>query len=164
MTLQAAQAKKEKEALKKAMRKERRKLREACKVCRYYCDYVNICYSSLFPQEHNYFADSEGEVVTRMQELESLCEALTLERLADICTSSWLSTISPTLRLQEVNERFLGLPAGEARSAFEDEVGNGVHYHINLMGPGPLSRWQLLREGRKRDLLLQHRLKVESHL
>ncbi len=35
--------------------------------------------SPLLPQTHNYFAASEGEVVGRMQDLERLCEALTLE-------------------------------------------------------------------------------------
>jgi DnaJ family protein C protein 2 len=63
---QAAQAKKEKEAAKKVLKRERKQFRTLCKT-------------------HNYYVErsgGEGEVVAgRLEELEALCESLSLEQL-----------------------------------------------------------------------------------
>ena len=53
--------KKEKEAMKKALKKEKKNLRG-------------------FMKEHNYFGDSDADVVKHMAELDKLCEVLSLQR------------------------------------------------------------------------------------
>ena len=62
--LKAAQAKKEREAAKKVLRRERKVFRALCKT-------------------HNYYSGVEkGEVVAgRLQELESLCDSLRVDQL-----------------------------------------------------------------------------------
>lgn len=81
----AQAAKKGKEALKKAMRKERKALRETCK-------------------KHGYFAPEDG-LVKAMEDMEKLCERLSL------------------VRLKEVNERFSKAEEEEqSKAVFEEEV------------------------------------------
>nr|XP_054751426.1 dnaJ homolog subfamily C member 2-like isoform X1 [Lytechinus pictus] len=80
----AQAAKKEKEALKKAMRKERKALRETCK-------------------KHGYFTDEDG-LVKAMEDMEKLCERLSL------------------VRLQEVNARFSGADQDKSKDIFQEEV------------------------------------------
>ncbi|XP_041458839.1 dnaJ homolog subfamily C member 2-like [Lytechinus variegatus] len=80
----AQAAKKEKEALKKAMRKERKALRETCK-------------------KHGYFTNEDG-LVKAMEDMEKLCERLSL------------------VRLQEVNERFSGADQDKSKAIFQEEV------------------------------------------
>lgn len=64
MLAKAAQAKKEKDAAKKVLRRERKVFRAMCKTHNYYCG-----------------AD-EGELVAgRLHELEGLCESLAVEQL-----------------------------------------------------------------------------------
>ena len=84
--MKAAQAKKEKEAAKKVLKRERKQFRTLCKT-------------------HNYYVErsgGEGEVVAgRLEELEALCESLSLEQL------------------QGLNER---LSQEEGRTAVEEAV------------------------------------------
>ena len=88
--MKAAQAKKEKEAAKKVLKRERKQFRTLCKT-------------------HNYYVGKsgggEGEVVAgRLQELEALCESLSLEQLAAL------------------NERLRGGREEEGRAAVEEAV------------------------------------------
>ncbi|XP_071502249.1 dnaJ homolog subfamily C member 2-like [Diadema antillarum] len=80
----AQAAKKEKEALKKAMRKERKALRETCK-------------------KYGYFTDEDG-IVRAMEDMEKLCEKLSL------------------VRLQELNENFSKADESQSKTIFLDEV------------------------------------------
>ena len=89
--MKAAQAKKEKEAAKKVLKRERKQFRTLCKT-------------------HNYFVEKsggEGEVVAgRLEDLEALCESLSLEQL------------------QGLNERLRGGSEEEGRTAVEEAVSN----------------------------------------
>ena len=64
-------------------------------------------------QGHDYFTSDEQELVARMQDLDRLCEHLSLEQL------------------QAVNERLSGKSADEAQSVFELEVRN--HWSVVLV-------------------------------
>lgn len=84
---QAAQlAKKEKDIQKKAMKKERQKLRTSCKVdsrADFFAPGVSpFGLTALFhiPQNWNYFADGKAENVKMMEEVEKLCDRLELAR------------------------------------------------------------------------------------
>lgn len=93
----AQQAKKEKEIQKKAIKKERQKLRTICKV-RPHCSslwlsqtsapaLVSAAVSSWFlpSQNWNYFADNEADSVKMMEEVEKLCDRLELTRYNQPC-------------------------------------------------------------------------------
>lgn len=83
----AQQAKKEKEIQKKAIKKERQKLRTTCKVRSHRCSFYvvsnlkTLTNEALFPQQNwNYFADNEADSVKMMEEVEKLCDRLELTR------------------------------------------------------------------------------------
>ena len=111
--LQAALAKKEKETLKKALRKERKSLRTVCKV-RQLRSTSQLSPISVFPltelilymlsQTYNYFASGDAEVVRKMQDVERLCNSLSLERL------------------QQVNEQLAQLGQSESQALVEQEL------------------------------------------
>lgn len=98
----AQQAKKEKEIQKKAIKKERQKLRTTCKVNLYsqcihfsvllitvsifktWCLQLTMSFVSS-PQNWNYFADNEVDSVKMMEEVEKLCDRLELTRFIKLC-------------------------------------------------------------------------------
>jgi DnaJ family protein C protein 2 len=83
----AAQAKKEKDAAKKVLKRERKAFRTMCKANNYY------------------IRGGEGEVVAgRLQELESLCDSLSVEQL------------------QSLNERMSGGSVEEGQAAVEEAL------------------------------------------
>ncbi|XP_032944403.1 dnaJ homolog subfamily C member 2 isoform X3 [Rhinolophus ferrumequinum] len=88
---QALLAKKEKEIQKKAIKKERQKLRNSCKIW-------------------NHFSDNEAERVKMMEEVEKLCDRLelaSLQCLNEILTSSTKEVGKAALekQIEEVNEQ-----------------------------------------------------------
>ncbi|KAM7316014.1 hypothetical protein ACRRTK_024694 [Alexandromys fortis] len=88
---QALLAKKEKDIQKKAIKKERQKLRNSCK-------------------SWNHFSDSEAERVKMMEEVEKLCDRLelaSLQGLNEILTSSTREVGKAALekQIEEVNEQ-----------------------------------------------------------
>ncbi|XP_008828983.1 dnaJ homolog subfamily C member 2 isoform X1 [Nannospalax galili] len=88
---QALLAKKEKDIQKKAIKKERQKLRNSCKTW-------------------NHFSDSEAERVKMMEEVEKLCDRLelaSLQGLNEILTSSTREVGKAALekQIEEVNEQ-----------------------------------------------------------
>lgn len=85
---QAAQAKREKEAIKKALRRERKAFWTTCKA-------------------QNYYSGGEGEVAGRMQELEGLCDYLSMEQL------------------RELNGRLSSVSSEEGKSVVEEAVREG---------------------------------------
>lgn len=88
----AAQAKKEKEAAKKVLRRERKLFRTLCKTHNYYV-------------ERGGGGGGEGEVVAgRLQDLEALCDSLSVEQLLGL------------------NERLKGGSEEEGRAAVEEAV------------------------------------------
>lgn len=97
----AAQAKKEKEAAKKVLKRERKTFRTMCKANNYY------------------IRGGEGEVVARrLQELEGLCDCLSVEQLLSL------------------NEKMSGGSAEEGQAAVEEAVrlpfplpGSGRDWH-----------------------------------
>lgn len=81
----AQQAKKEKEIQKKAVKKERQKLRATCKVWSrqnglWSLVWVAASSQLLSWQNWNYFADNEADSVKMMEEVEKLCDRLELAR------------------------------------------------------------------------------------
>ena len=93
----AAQAKKEKDAAKKVLKRERKAFRTMCKANNYY------------------IRGGEGEVVAgRLQELESLCDSLSVEQL------------------QPLNERMSGGSVEEGQAAVEE----AVRVPLSLPGSG----------------------------
>lgn len=81
----AQQAKKEKEIQKKAIKKERQKLRATCKVRSHQNHLWTLAgvaayWWPLSRQNWNYFADNEADGVKMMEEVEKLCDRLELAR------------------------------------------------------------------------------------
>lgn len=81
----AQQAKKEKEIQKKAIKKERQKLRATCKVWSHQNNLWTLVRVAAYSwplswQNWNYFADNEADSVKMMEEVEKLCDRLELAR------------------------------------------------------------------------------------
>lgn len=147
---QAAQlAKKEKEAQKKAIKKERQKLRTTCKT-------------------HNYFVDNEADNIRMMEEVEKLCDRLELTSLQTLneALASGNKEQSKTAlekQVQEVNiqiqkEKEAEIQAQQAaRSAEHSSGGVGVNNRgwneedlqllikaVNLFPAGTNARWEVI--------------------
>ncbi|XP_034019478.1 dnaJ homolog subfamily C member 2 isoform X2 [Thalassophryne amazonica] len=145
----AQQAKKEKEIQKKAIKKERQKLRTTCK-------------------NWNYFADNEVDSVKMMEEVEKLCDRLeltSLQSLNEILTSGSRedSKTAVEKQVQEVNaqlqkEREAEVKARQAaRSAEQASGGSGAGGKgwneddlqllikaVNLFPAGTNARWEVI--------------------
>ncbi|XP_073336920.1 dnaJ homolog subfamily C member 2 [Pagrus major] len=147
----AQQAKKEKEIQKKAIKKERQKLRTTCK-------------------NWNYFADDEADSVKMMEEVEKLCDRLeltSLQSLNEILASGSKddSKVAVEKQVQEVNaqlqrERDAEVQARQAaRSADQASGGGGgggggkgwneedlqlLIKAVNLFPAGTNARWEVI--------------------
>ncbi|KAG5845662.1 dnaJ homolog subfamily C member 2 [Anguilla rostrata] len=145
----ALQAKKEKEIQKKAIKKERQKLRTTCK-------------------NWNYFADSEAECVKMMEEVEKLCDRLelvSLQSLNEVLASGTKeeSKAAVEKQVQEVNaqlqrEKEAEVQARQAsRSAEQASSGSGggskgwneeelqlLIKAVNLFPAGTNARWEVI--------------------
>ncbi|XP_068611119.1 dnaJ homolog subfamily C member 2 [Brachionichthys hirsutus] len=145
----AQQAKKEKDIQKKAIKKERQKLRTTCK-------------------NWNYFADSEADGVKMMEEVEKLCDRLeltSLQSLNEILASGSKddSKAAVEKQVQEVNaqlqrEREAEVQARQAaRSADQASGGGGgggkgwneedlqlLIKAVNLFPAGTNARWEVI--------------------
>ncbi|KAG8005760.1 DnaJ-like protein subfamily C member 2 [Nibea albiflora] len=145
----AQQAKKEKEIQKKAIKKERQKLRTTCK-------------------NWNYFADNEADSVKMMEEVEKLCdrlELISLQSLNEILASGSKddSKAAVEKQVQEVNaqlqrEREAEVQARQAaRSAEQASAGGGgggkgwneddlqlLIKAVNLFPAGTNARWEVI--------------------
>ncbi|XP_061921636.1 dnaJ homolog subfamily C member 2 [Entelurus aequoreus] len=148
---QAAQlAKKEKDIQKKAIKKERQKLRTTCK-------------------NWNYFADNDTENVKMMEEVEKLCDRLELTSLQSLnetlaSASKEESKLAVEKQVQEVNAQLQREKEAEfqalqsARSAEQASGGGGggvgkgwneedlqlLIKAVNLFPAGTNSRWEVI--------------------
>ncbi|XP_077401369.1 dnaJ homolog subfamily C member 2 isoform X1 [Vanacampus margaritifer] len=149
---QAAQvAKKEKDIQKKAIKKERQKLRTNCK-------------------NWNYFADGETENVKMMEEVEKLCDRLELTSLQSLneilaCASKEDSKVAVEKQVREVNlqlqkERDAEVQAMQASRSAEQASGGGggggggkgwneedlqlLIKAVNLFPAGTNARWEVI--------------------
>ncbi|XP_041637159.1 dnaJ homolog subfamily C member 2 [Cheilinus undulatus] len=146
----AQQAKKEKEIQKKAIKKERQKLRTTCK-------------------NWNYFADNEADSVKMMEEVEKLCDRLeltSLQSLNEILStgSKEDSKVAVEKQVQEVNaqlqkEREAEVQARQAARSAEQASGGGgggggkgwneddlqlLIKAVNLFPAGTNARWEVI--------------------
>ncbi|KAJ0037044.1 hypothetical protein NL108_016425, partial [Boleophthalmus pectinirostris] len=145
----ALQAKKEKEIQKKAIKKERQKLRTSCK-------------------NWNYFADNEVDSVKMMEEVEKLCDRLeltSLQSLNEILASGSKeeSKAAVEKQVEEVNqalqrEREAEVQAQQAARASEQASGGGgsgakgwteddlqlLIKAVNLFPAGTNARWEVI--------------------
>ncbi|TMS02866.1 DnaJ-like protein subfamily C member 2 [Larimichthys crocea] len=145
----AQQAKKEKEIQKKAIKKERQKLRTTCK-------------------NWNYFADNEADSVKMMEEVEKLCdrlELISLQSLNEILASGSKddSKAAVEKQVQEVNaqlqrEREAEVQARQAARSAEQASGGGggggkgwneddlqlLIKAVNLFPAGTNARWEVI--------------------
>ncbi|XP_034529281.1 dnaJ homolog subfamily C member 2 [Notolabrus celidotus] len=145
----AQQAKKEKEIQKKAIKKERQKLRTTCK-------------------NWNYFADDETDSVKMMEEVEKLCDRLelaSLQSLNEILASGSKedSKTAVDTQVQEVNaqlqkERDAEIQARQAARSTEQASGGGggggkgwneedlqlLIKAVNLFPAGTNARWEVI--------------------
>lgn len=144
----ALQAKKEKEIQKKAIKKERQKLRTTCK-------------------NWNYFADNEADGVKMMEEVEKLCDRLeltSLQSLNEILASGSKeeSKAAVEKQVEEVNAQLQKEKEAEvqarqaARSAEQASggVGGGKGWNeddlqllikaVNLFPAGTNARWEVI--------------------
>ncbi|XP_042339241.1 dnaJ homolog subfamily C member 2, partial [Plectropomus leopardus] len=145
----AQQAKKEKEIQKKAIKKERQKLRTTCK-------------------NWNYFADNEADSVKMMEEVEKLCDRLeltSLQSLNEILASGSKedSKVAVEKQVQEVNAQLQREKEAEvqmrqaARSAEQASGGGGAGGKgwneedlqllikaVNLFPAGTNARWEVI--------------------
>ncbi|CAJ1055625.1 dnaJ homolog subfamily C member 2 [Xyrichtys novacula] len=146
----AQQAKKEKEIQKKAIKKERQKLRTTCK-------------------NWNYFADNEAESVKMMEEVEKLCDRLELASLQSLnevlaTGSKEDSKTAVEKQVQEVNaqlqkEREAEVQARQAARSAEQASGGGgggggkgwneddlqlLIKAVNLFPAGTNARWEVI--------------------
>ncbi|KAM5204546.1 dnaJ homolog subfamily C member 2 isoform 2-T3 [Hipposideros larvatus] len=147
---QALLAKKEKDIQKKAIKKERQKLRNSCKTW-------------------NHFSDNEAERVKMMEEVEKLCDRLelaSLQCLNEILTSSTKEVGKAALekQIEEVNERIrkekeeaearmrqasknaeksTGGSGNGSKSWSEDDLQLLIKA-VNLFPAGTNSRWEVI--------------------
>uniref|UniRef100_A0A096LXZ2 DnaJ homolog subfamily C member 2 n=1 Tax=Poecilia formosa TaxID=48698 RepID=A0A096LXZ2_POEFO len=139
----AQQAKKEKEIQKKAIKKERQKLRTTCK-------------------NWNYFADSEADSVKMMEEVEKLCDRLeltSLQSLNEILASASKedSKAAVEKQVEEVNaqlqkEKDAEVQAWQAARSAEQGGGKGWNEDdlqllikaVNLFPAGTNARWEVI--------------------
>uniref|UniRef100_A0A3Q1FYH1 DnaJ homolog subfamily C member 2 n=1 Tax=Acanthochromis polyacanthus TaxID=80966 RepID=A0A3Q1FYH1_9TELE len=145
----AQQAKKEKEIQKKAIKKERQKLRTTCK-------------------HWNYFADNEADSVKMMEEVEKLCDRLeltSLQSLNEVLASGSKedSKAAVDKQVQEVNaqlqrEREAEVQARQAARSAEQASGGGggggkgwneedlqlLIKAVNLFPAGTNARWEVI--------------------
>uniref|UniRef100_A0AAQ5YAX8 DnaJ homolog subfamily C member 2 n=1 Tax=Amphiprion ocellaris TaxID=80972 RepID=A0AAQ5YAX8_AMPOC len=145
----AQQAKKEKEIQKKAIKKERQKLRTTCK-------------------NWNYFADNEADSVKMMEEVEKLCDRLELTSLQSLnevlaSGSKEESKAAVDKQVQEVNaqlqrEREAEVQARQAARSAEQASGGGggggkgwteedlqlLIKAVNLFPAGTNARWEVI--------------------
>ncbi|XP_028933789.1 dnaJ homolog subfamily C member 2 [Ornithorhynchus anatinus] len=147
---QALLAKKEKEIQKKAIKKERQKLRTSCK-------------------NWNYFSDNEAECVKMMEEVEKLCDRLELASLQ--CLNETLTSTSKEggkaaveKQIEEVNEQIrkekeedearmrqasksteksTGGGGGGGKNWSEDDLQLLIKA-VNLFPAGTNSRWEVI--------------------
>ncbi|XP_076152331.1 dnaJ homolog subfamily C member 2 isoform X1 [Alosa pseudoharengus] len=141
--------KKEKDVQKKAIKKERQKLRTTCKNC-------------------NYFADNEAESVKMMEEVEKLCDRLelvSLQSLNEVLAAGKKEESKAALekQVQEVNsriqrEREREVQAQQAARAAEQATGGGggasrgwneedlqlLIKAVNLFPAGTNARWEVI--------------------
>ncbi|GAB5568467.1 dnaJ homolog subfamily C member 2 isoform X1 [Prionailurus iriomotensis] len=101
---QALLAKKEKDIQKKAIKKERQKLRNSCKVRQ------TVIEPTLGVHAWNHFSDNEAERVKMMEEVEKLCDRLelaSLQCLNETLTSSTKEVGKAALekQIEEINEQ-----------------------------------------------------------
>ncbi|XP_054655832.1 dnaJ homolog subfamily C member 2 [Dunckerocampus dactyliophorus] len=147
---QAAQlAKKEKEIQKKAIKKERQKLRTTCK-------------------NWNYFADNEAENVKMMEEVEKLCDRLELTSLQSLnellaSASKEDSKLAVEKQVQEVNAQlqrekeaeFQAMQTGRSAEQASGGGGSGgkgwneedlqlLIKAVNLFPAGTNARWEVI--------------------
>ncbi|KAM9845758.1 dnaJ homolog subfamily C member 2 [Aulostomus maculatus] len=146
----AQQAKKEKEIQKKAIKKERQKLRTTCK-------------------NWNYFADNEADSVKMMEEVEKLCDRLELASLQSLnellaSGSKEDSKVAVEKQVREVNaqlqrEREAEVQARQAARSAEQASGGGgggggrgwneedlqlLIKAVNLFPAGTNARWEVI--------------------
>ncbi|KAJ8382058.1 hypothetical protein SKAU_G00028360 [Synaphobranchus kaupii] len=121
----AQQAKKEKEIQKKAIKKERQKLRTTCK-------------------NWNYFADSEAECVKMMEEVEKLCDRLELVSLQSLneVLASGAKEESKAAVEKQVQEASSG-SGGGAKGWNEEELQLLIKA-VNLFPAGTNARWEVI--------------------
>ncbi|KAG5267141.1 hypothetical protein AALO_G00218470 [Alosa alosa] len=127
-------AKKEKDVQKKAIKKERQKLRTTCKNC-------------------NYFADNEAESVKMMEEVEKLCDRLelaSLQSLNEVLAAGKKEESKAALEKQEVNSRIQRERKAEetghwgADGGWNEEDLQLLIKAVNLFPAGTNARWEVI--------------------
>uniref|UniRef100_A0A8C6WLW4 DnaJ homolog subfamily C member 2 n=1 Tax=Neogobius melanostomus TaxID=47308 RepID=A0A8C6WLW4_9GOBI len=128
----ALQAKKEKDIQKKAIKKERQKLRTSCK-------------------NWNYFTDNEVDSVKMMEEVEKLCDQLAVA----VCgaAQSWLPfSLCPVRQVEEVNQQLQREREAEGGHGGGGSAGKGwspddlqlLIKAVNLFPAGTNARWEVI--------------------
>ena len=79
-------AKKEKDAIKKALKRERKTFRATCRVGVWTHNAWTHKHTHFFAKQQNgFYASSEDDVTSKMADMERLCEALSLEMYVYLC-------------------------------------------------------------------------------
>ncbi|XP_071960464.1 dnaJ homolog subfamily C member 2-like [Antedon mediterranea] len=142
----ADEAKKEREALKKAMRRERKALRDTCK-------------------KYNYFLGEDGDLVKRLEAVETLCQRLDLQSLQKLNAGMTSEDSSKTVfetQLKEVTEQIgqerekelkrqqeLSAGKGATGGGSDSSPWNNEDLQLlikanNLFPAGTVSRWEVI--------------------
>ncbi|KAK1906390.1 DnaJ like subfamily C member 2 [Dissostichus eleginoides] len=122
-------AKKEKEIQKKAIKKERQKLRTSCKTW-------------------NYFTEEESDSVKMMEEVEKLCDRLELTSLQSLNEILALgsredSKVAVVKQVQEVNAQ---LQREKEAEGFNEEDLQMLIKAVNLFPAGTNARWEVIAD------------------